>query len=158
GIIGTLLFLKQIFRVDPAQEAREFRAANRPKAEPLERRTLIVANPNLDGMRLDQITGRAEAGVTFSRLCHGGEIHTATDASVIHIDDRILAVGTRAGLDHVQQVIGKRCDEDLVLAESGLTSKQIVVTDSDVLGKSIEELNLDERFGVAATRVNRAGI
>src|SRR5689334_8542322 len=37
GIIGTLLVLKQIFRVDPAREAAEFAAKNRSKVEPLDR-------------------------------------------------------------------------------------------------------------------------
>src|SRR6186997_3200776 len=41
GIIGTLLLLKRIFRVDPVREAADFAAKHRCKAEPLERRTLI---------------------------------------------------------------------------------------------------------------------
>jgi uncharacterized transporter YbjL len=32
------------------------------------------------------------------------------------------------------------------------------VTDRDVLGKTVGELNLDERFGVAVTRVTRADL
>jgi putative transport protein len=32
------------------------------------------------------------------------------------------------------------------------------VTDRDVLGKTVDELNLDERFHVAVTRVTRADI
>ena len=61
GIIGTLLLLKQIFRIDPAREAAEFAAKNRRQVEPLERRTLVVTNPNLDGVRLDAIPGRLES-------------------------------------------------------------------------------------------------
>ena len=64
GIIGTLLVLKQIFRIDPAREAADFAAKNRRQAEPLERRTLVVTNPNLDGLRLDAIPGRLESRVT----------------------------------------------------------------------------------------------
>ena len=97
GIIGTLLLLKQIFRVDPAREAADFAAKHRCKAEPLERRTLIVTNPNLDKMRLDAIPGRIESRVTISRVRHGDETHAATDATVIHRDDRLSVVGTRAG-------------------------------------------------------------
>src|SRR4030095_15628445 len=36
GIIGTLLLLKQIFRVDPAREAADFATKNRRQVEPLE--------------------------------------------------------------------------------------------------------------------------
>ena len=158
GIIGTLLVLKQIFRIDPAREAADFAAKNRRQAEPLERHTLVVTNPNLDGVRLDAIPGRIESRVTISRVRHGEETHAATDATVIYRDDRLAVVGTRAGLDQFERVIGQRCDEDLVLSESSITFRRVIVTDRDVLGKTIDELDLDDRFGVAVTRVTRADI
>ena len=158
GIIGTLLVLKQIFRIDPAREAADFAAKNRRQAEPLERHTLVVTNPNLDGVRLDAIPGRIESRVTISRVRHGEETHAATDATVIYRDDRLAVVGTRAGLDQFERVIGQRCDEDLVLSESSITFRRVIVTDRDVLGKTVGELDLDDRFGVAVTRVTRADI
>ena len=158
GIIGTLLLLKQIFRIDPAQEAAEFAARNRSQTEPLERRTLIVTNPNIDNLRLDTVPGRIESQVTISRIRHNNETHAATDATVIHREDRLAVVGTRAGLDQFERIVGRRTEEDLVLAESGLTFRRIVVTDRHVLGKTVGELNLDDRFGVAVTRVTRADL
>src|SRR6266850_2415906 len=80
GIIGTLLILKQVFRVDPVREAADFVAKNRSQAEPLERHTLVVTNPNLDGVRLEEIPGRIESRVTISRVRHAGETRAATDA------------------------------------------------------------------------------
>jgi putative transport protein len=158
GMIGTLLLLKQIFRIDPVQEAIEFAQKNRRKAEAIERRTLVVTNPNLEGVRVDAIPGRVETGVTISRVLHGNEVRTATDATVLHRDDRIAAVGTSAGLDQFERVIGTRSDEDLVLAESNITFRRVVVTDRVVLGKTVGELDLDDRFGVAVTRITRADI
>jgi AspT/YidE/YbjL antiporter-like protein len=67
-------------------------------------------------------------------------------------------VGTRAGLDQFERVIGRRIDEDLVLAESGITSRRVVVTEGGVLGRSIGEVNLGDRFGIAVTRARRAGL
>jgi len=89
GIIGTLLLLKQIFRIDPVREAKEFAAKNRRRIQPVERRTLVVKNPNLDGVPLAAIPGRLESGVTISRVRQGNEIRAATDATVIHREDRV---------------------------------------------------------------------
>jgi putative transport protein len=158
GIIGTLLLLKTIFCIDPAREAAEFAASSRRPVEVLERRTLVVKNPNLDGVRLDAVPGRTESGVTISRVRHGEETLPATDATVIHCDDRLAVVGTASGLDAFQRVVGQRSDEDLVVAESNLDSRRVVVTDRDALGKTVGELDLDDRFGVAVTRVSRADI
>ncbi len=158
GIIGTLLLLKLIFRIDPVREAADFAAKNRRQVEPLERRTLVVTNPNLEGVSIDSIPGRIDTGVTISRVRHGGETCVATDATVLHCHDFIAVVGTRAGLDHFEHVIGPRSDEDLVLEVSEITFRRVVVTDRKVLGKSVAELNLDKRFGVAVTRVTRADL
>jgi putative transport protein len=158
GSIFSLLLLKQIFRIDPGREAAAFAAKNRAKAEPLERRTLLVTNPNLDGLRLDHIPGRIESRVTIARVRDGYETVAATDATVIHTHDRLAVVGTASGLERFQRIVGQWSDEDLVLTESKITSRRVVVTDRNVLGKAVGELNLDDRFTVAVTRVTRADL
>jgi len=158
GIIGTLLLVKQIFRIDPLREAAAFAEKSRSPVEPLERRTLVVTNPNLDGVRIDSIPGRIESRVTIARVRNGTETVAATDATVIHRDDRLAVIGTRAGLEQFERVVGQRSEEDLVLAESNITFRRVVVTDRNVLGKTVASLNLDDRFGVAVTRVSRADI
>jgi len=49
GIIGSLLALKSFFRIDPAREAKAFVAEKRLAADPVERRCLIVREPELGG-------------------------------------------------------------------------------------------------------------
>jgi putative transport protein len=156
--IGTLLLLKQIFRIDPMREAADYAAKHRRPVEPLEHRTLVVTNPNLDGLRLDAIPGRIEAGVTISRVRRDGETRAATDATVIRRGDLMAVVGPRAGLDQFERVVGQRSDEDLVLTESNITFRRVVVTDRAVLGRTVGELDLDDRFGVAVTRITRVDI
>jgi putative transport protein len=151
GIIGTLLVLKQIFRIDPAREAADFAVKNRRQTEPLERRTLVVTNPNLDGLRLDAIPGRLESRVTVSRVRHGDETQAATDATVIHRGDRVAVVGTPVGLDQFERVIGQRSDEDLVIAETHISFRRVIVTEHGVLGQTVAELDLDDLW-VAVTR------
>jgi putative transport protein len=158
GIIGTLIALKQIFRIDPVREAAAFAEKNRAPAEPLQRRTLVVTNANLDGVRIDAIPGRIESRVTISRVGNQNGTQVATDATVIHQNDRITVVGTTADLEQFERVIGKRSDEDLALAQSEITYRRVMVTDCDVLGKTVDELNLDDRFAVAVTRVTRADL
>ena len=158
GIIAALLLLKQIFRIDPVREAAECVSKNRSRAEPLKRRTLVVTNSNLEGACLGDIPGRLETRVTISRVQHAGETRAATDAAVIHCGDLIAAVGTAAGLDQFERIVGTRTDEDLVLAGDNLTSRSVVVTDHNVLGRTVGEIDLSNRFGVAVTRITRAGI
>jgi putative transport protein len=158
GTIGVALLLKLIFRVDVAREVVAFRERNRTKSEPLERRTFVVTNPRLDGLRVDAIPGRIESRVTIARVRDEQGTVPATNATVIHGGNRLSAVGTREGLEQFERVIGDRVDEDLSVAEGNVTFRRVAVTDRSVLGKTVNELNLDARFGVAVTRVTRADI
>ena len=158
GTIAALLLIKQLFGIEPAREAQEFARDHSRPVEPLERRTLVVTNSNLDGLRLDAIPGRIESGVTISRVRNPEGIIAATDATVIHFGDRLAVVGSHTGVDQFERVIGKSSEEDLVLAESNITFRRVVVTHRERLGKTIGELNLDDRFGVAVSRVTRADI
>jgi putative transport protein len=158
GIIGTLLLLKVVFRIDAPREAEEFAAKSHAAVEPLEHRTLVVTNPKLDGLRIDSIPARVECGVTISRVCNGNGTVVATDSMLIHRNDRMLVVGTSAALEQFERVVGERSDEDLVLQPSGITDRRVVVTERSALGKTIHELDLDERFQVAVTRVTRADL
>jgi putative transport protein len=158
GIIGTLVLLKSMFRIDAPREAQEFAAKSHAPVEPLERRTLVVTNPNLDGVRIDTIPARVECGVTISRVRDGQGTFVATDHTIVHRDDRMLVIGTPAALDQFERVVGTRSNEDLVLEESGITYRRVVVTERSALGKTIHELDLDGRFDVAVTRVTRADL
>ena len=160
GIIGSLLVLKILFRIDPVAEAESFRAEQARGIEALERRNLSVENPNLEGIRLGDVPGLVETGVVVSRIRHASEddVRIATDESRLHRGDTILVVGTRRMLDRFQVVIGQRSDLDLRQVPSQVTYRRILVTRREVLGKSLGEVGLFQFFGVTVTRITRAGL
>jgi len=157
GIIASLLLLRWLKRID-VQAATEAYAKERNAGhEPLERRTLLVDNQRLDGALVADIPGHREAGVTVSRIrAKGdGEVRSVTLKTVVHIGDQVLIVGTRRALDHVQMAIGPVVAEDLVDVPGRVTFQRLVVTAASAVGKTLGELRLDDRFGVAVTRVSR---
>jgi putative transport protein len=160
GIMGTLLTLKTMFRVDTVKEAETFLTERSGRAEPLESWTLVVGNANLDGVPLEAIPSRAETGVIVSR--HRGvsetEVHAAVGGTRLRLGDSIVAVGTPAMLRQFERVVGRRSDEDLRLAPGNVTDRGIVVTRQEALGKTIGELALDARCGAVAGRLTRADV
>jgi putative transport protein len=152
--------LKAFFRIDPDKEAKAFLGEQRSSAEPVERRCLIVENPNLEGVAVDAIPGRLETGVTVSRIRHHGEteVRVATAGTILKNSDRIVAVGTRSMLDRFQQVVGSRSEEDLMHPAGDVTSAVVVLTSNRALGKTVRELELEQLFGAVVTRVTRADL
>lgn len=160
GIIGSLLLLRAVFKVDPEKEAEAFRAEQRKGIEPVERVNFVVDNPNLENLAIEDIPGRRETGVVISRIRRAGktDVETATDQTVLHRGDIILAVGSRRNLDRFRVIVGRESDVDLMKAPGRVVTRKIVVTHKEVLGKTIDELNLDERHGATITRVTRTEI
>jgi len=159
GIIGSLLLLRILFRIDVPREVTEFEARQRRGIEPLMRRTIQVANTNLDGLSPTALPGLRETGVIISRIQSGdGLVRPATPAAQVRVGDLLLAVGTRTGLDAVQRVIGHETDADLMGAQAPVTHRRVVVTRRTVLGRSLAELGIEHLYGVIVSRVSRADL
>jgi putative transport protein len=160
GIIGTLLVVKIVFRIDVAGETEAFAAEQRHGIEPLQNRTLIVDNPNLVGVTIDDIPSRIETGVTVSRHRRVGEseVHVAVGSTPLQCGDALVAVGTSSALDRFQRVVGQRSNDDLRRVPGNLAFRRVVVTNKDLLGKTLGELALDTRHGAVVSRVTRADI
>ena len=160
GIIVSMILVRVLFRVDVSKEVAQFEKSQRSGGQPIERLNLRVDNANLDGLRIDAMPGLHETEVTVSRLKRRGEseVHVATGASVIHTGDTLLTVGTAPHLESFQRIVGARSDEDLMKAPGQVTFKRVVVTNKPVLGKTVRQLGLEEKYGVSVTRLQRGGV
>ncbi|PQO38329.1 putative transporter [Blastopirellula marina] len=160
GIIGTLLVLKSSFGIDPHEEAKEFETANANKVEPLSKRTFIIDNPNLEGVAIGSVPGRIESPVTVSRIRRSQqtEVEIATSTTTLSQGDTILAVGTQEHLDQYQRVVGHAINEDLASLPGKAEYRKLIVTNSEVLGKTIEQLGLEQKHGVVVTRIVRGDL
>jgi len=160
GIIGALLILRAVFRINPEAEAEAFNRQRHAGIEPLTRVNLVVENTNLAGLSLGEIPGRHETGVVISRYRRAGdpEAHNATDETVVQPGDILLAVGTAKNLERFQRVVGRRSEVDLLKTPGVITFRRVLVTRRNVLGKTVDELGLDQLYNVTVTRVTRADI
>jgi len=160
GIILTLLLLRFGFRVNPEQEAEAYRAEQRKGVEALEHLNLVVDNVNLDNLSVGEIPGRREISVVVSRIRRAdtSEVATATEQTRLRRGDIILVVGTRKNLDKFRLIVGREAEVNLTKVPGRVVSRKVVVTRKNKLGQTIDELGLDERYGVTITRVARADL
>jgi putative transport protein len=159
GIIGVLLLLRGVFRIDAEKESELFRREQKGDVEPLERMNLLVENPNLDNLKLGDVPGR-ESGVVVSRILRAGAAHVeiATEQTVLHQRDVILAVGTGKALEKFRVVIGSESTLDLTQSPGRVVAERMVVTRKEVIGKPIDALQFGALYGATITRVTRADL
>jgi putative transport protein len=160
GIIATMLGFKIALRIDPRREAQVLAAEQAASLEPIMRRTLVIENPEVEGLAIAAVPGLEETCVVLSRLRRRGDaqVEIATGKTVLRQGDHILAVGTDANLDQCQHLLGQASSENLLTAPGPVTYRRVVVTNSKLLGKSVQELGLEHLYGVVVTRVTRADL
>lgn len=160
GIILTMVWLRAALKVDLEREAAALNQERGAVTETLQRRNFVVVNPNLNGLRLHQIPGKAQLEIVISRIRYAGEteVSSADGNTVLHVGDVILAVGTRKALEEFGLIVGRESSEDLTQVNGAVTDQRFVVTNKQILGQTLRELAFTERFGVTVTRVTRADI
>lgn len=160
GIILSIVLLRRIWQIDLASEADQLRRQRRGNQLPLERRNVVVENPNLDGLPLARLPGLQEMEVSISRMLPSGESEAimARETTVVHQGDVLLAVGSREHLENFVLIVCRLSERDLMQSANQVTFRRIVATRKKLLGKPLSELGLDHRLGVRITRVVRSGV
>jgi putative transport protein len=163
GIILAMLLVRRVFRIDPDRELRELEAQTRQLHPPLEAVTMVVDNPNLDGLPLSRVPGLQGTGVVVSRVLDAagpgdpGEVRPPTADLVLRTGMLLHAVGQPAELDRLRIVVGRKSDTDLGGVPGPLTVRRFLLTRKNLLGLTLLELRLRLRHGVTVTRITRSG-
>ena len=158
GLIVTMLVIRAVFRIDLPAEAAQLEREKAAARTTLKRQSIRIENQNfLDRPLRDMLeaTGRI---VNVSRLKKEGDdqVHVAAEDVVLAPGDLVLVVGTPEAVTHFTMMVGRQVELDLVAAPGDVSSRRVIVTKENVVGKSLGELGIQERFGVRLTRVARS--
>ncbi|HDU2652626.1 TPA: putative transporter [Yersinia enterocolitica] len=161
GICGILLvmwLIRLFFKINVDREAKEFDSSHGQNRELLQTMNVAVRNPNLHGLSMQDVPLLNSDEVVCSRLKRGDLLMVPLSGTVIELGDYLHLVGQREALEKVRLVVGEEVDVTLSTASTVLHTARVVVTNEAVLGKKIRDLNLKQKYDVAITRLNRAGI
>ncbi len=86
------------------------------------------------------------------------EVSVANSETVLHEGDIVLAVGTPRNVRALCLIMGVESPEDLMETPGPVNFDRFVVTRKEILGKTIRELELTQKYGVTVTRVSRADV
>ena len=96
------------------------------------------------------------SGAVISRVLHGAAVGVADRDTVLQEGDIVVAVGNPRALKHFSEVVGPESEVDVRTVTGRVTTRRLIVTNKGVVGSSIEELDVADRFSVVITRVRRA--
>jgi len=159
GIIGVLILLKKIFRVN-IKEQQEFHRkleiirANKPVSL-----HLSLENKQLIGQSLHKLFDLLKEPIVVSRMFHNGEIITPTPELVLAENDVLLIVASKKEIEQLKLLVGPPSNMNLKTAkDSDLISRHIVVTRKEVTHKRLGDIQELHQHEFTLTRLSRAGI
>ena len=158
GIILTMLLIRAIFRINTQEEFSALGRQQAGSAAQLASLNVEVTNTNLTGVAIRDVPTLSEPGIVVSRLMRDGHVRVAQPEDEIRVGDVLLAVGPHEKLDRMLLVVGKSIATDLRTLPSDIVTRRVIVTRRKVVGRSIDEFNFLDRYGVTVTRVLRAEV
>jgi putative transport protein len=161
GVVGPILVivaLRRIFRINVADEVAALAEADRIRRPPIEAIDFEVTQAAHVGPALRDHPLLHEQGVVFSRLIRGDTVTVPTGETQIRLGDVYRAVGPRTGIARIVDALGRPAAPELLRATGDVRRMDLLVTRTQVLRRTLQDLDLIRRTGVTVARVNRAGI
>lgn len=164
GIILSMILVRLICRIDLGKEAEEIQKGEEtnPHLKPFFM-NLEVRNEALVGKTILQIKSFLSRDFVCSRILKkDGNIYIPSAETVIDINDKLFVVCAEDDSEAIRTFIGPEI-KDLNWEEEGkeetpMVSRRILVTQSNINGKTLGELHFRSMYGVNVTRVNRSGM
>ncbi len=159
GIIGGIILIRYICKVRLDKEEEQLSAMEETSAnkKPFKMH-LEVTNKYLEGKTLLQVHNFLNRDFVVSRLVHNGELCIPNRDTLFHIGDQMLIVCAEADHEAIMAFIGPMLDIDFEQQDQPLVSKRILVTNSEINGKSMASMHFSSVYGVNVTRVTRHGM
>ena len=96
--------------------------------------------------------------VRLSYLRREGRTRVTAAGEDLLPGDHVVMVGDPASIKEAAPLVGEILDHNLEDDRSDLAFERIVVSNPDVAGRSVSELNVTKRFGAVITRVRRGDL
>ena len=159
GIIGATILVRYLCKVKLEKEEEQLTALEEGKAtkKPYKMH-LEVTNKYLEGKTLLQVHNFLNRDFVVSRLVHEGELCIPNRDTVFHLGDQMLIVCAEADQEAIMAFIGPKLDIDFEQQDQPLVSKRIVITNSDMNGKTLASMHFSSVHGVNVTRITRHGM
>lgn len=99
-----------------------------------------------------------EQKVRFSYVLRAGVVRVLVPGELVEAGDQIVIVGDKASVEEAATLVGTVVPSHLADNRSEVEFERLVVSNPDIAGRQIAQLNLPARFGALITRVRRGDL
>lgn len=164
GIILSMILIRLICRIDLNKEEEEIKRGEEanPHLKPFFL-NLEVHNEALLGKTVLQVRNFLARDFVCSRIMKSdGCVYIPTANTVLELNDKMFIVCAEDDSEAIIAFIGPEVQnvnwEAQGNTDKPMVSRRILVTQSNINGKTLGELHFNSMYGVNVTRVNRSGM
>ncbi|RXP46550.1 transporter [Lutibacter sp. HS1-25] len=160
GVIGVILFvsfLPKIMGKDIKAEVKNYKEKISTDFPEIEKKHFIVENENVIGKTFGELNIQFMTKAVISRIMHNGVVVVAEPNVVFHKGDIVRAVGSANALERIKLLIGSEVETEIPL-DNNYDVRSILVTNKDVVKKTLGQLNILKTYHATITRIRRSGI
>ncbi len=160
GVIGVILFIRflpKLFRISVKKAEEDYESNLKEQFPEVIKGNFIVENENVVGKSIGALRIRFMTKAVVSRVVHDGNAVTPNPDTILYKGDLIKAVGTQEALRNIELLIGRATEEEIPL-DPKYDVRSVLVTNKEVVNKTIGQINLLNTYNATITRIRRAGI
>ncbi|MBI3929262.1 MAG: transporter [Armatimonadetes bacterium] len=162
GVLGLFMALALITRwpgIDPHQEVESYAQQTGSARGPVFSRNYRITRLKPNGNQLEAEWVRARTGLVVSRRLHEGKLDRVAPEDVLAIGDLVVAVGTAEMHEKGRPLLGEPApDKNLEAFQGDVVFRRFFVSRRELVGKNLEELDLEAALQATVTRVRRGDV
>ena len=159
GIIGATIALRLLCNIKLGKEEKRLSADEEEdeKVKPHQMH-LKVSNHYLAGKTILQVHNFLNRDFVCSRILHDGHVSIPTSSTKMELDDQLFIVCAESDAEAIIAFIGPEIEVEWEKQDTPMVSKRILVTQSNINGKTLAQMHFSSVYGVNVTRVTRQGM
>ena len=158
GIIGSIILVRYIFKINFKTEEDHFNRKNNKEAIKPHLMTVKVLNPAISGKSILQVRGFIGRDFVCSRMLHNGHVVVPNRDTLLTVDDKLYVVCAEEDADAIVAFIGPVIEVEWDKQDVPMASRKLTVTKDKMNGKTLGSLHPSSMYGVNVTRLYRSGI
>lgn len=154
GMIATIAVLQRVWRVNYTSEAQSLRDLG-AVGQKLVNRTVRITRPEISLLTVDELLRAKQWRVIFGRTLRNGQMTLVDGVTRLQQGDLVSLIGTEEEIAEAAAFLGEITTERLELDRRTLDFRRIFVSNPQVVGRPLRDLQLPQRYGALVTRVRR---
>ena len=149
GMILAIILFQKIFKTSLKT------TAELAEADKITNATVVITNNEIIRQPIREIKTKYKLNVVFGRIKREGSSFLALETVTPALGDLMTIVGKTSEIEKAITLLGKRSEIHLEVDHQQLDMRRVFVSNHDIIGQSLKDLNLPHTMGIIITRIRR---